>query len=182
MALFYGPVWCIFVFNLTIYTISGIKIVVRTMNLPQKKAPPPKACLRSSSLANAITEDRRGTNFSGISISSTFSSSSVISAPNPVPVSGFRRRYFTRIALFLFAYIIVWIMPSINRVTGWILGAEYEQSQYAAYIAQQLLTPLRGFVDFCCYFLPSWWIVYKEQQREQRIMMMQSVSPLSPGI
>ena len=152
LTMFYIPVWTIFLFNLTIYIISSLQIIARTADLPpleENRGPGNGNTASSLTLDSAVSEKpiRRP---AALSTASTMSTQSIMSLTT---LKTFRTRYFVRIALFLLAYLLVWIVPSINRIRGWLGGDQSIGGNFILYWMQEILVPLRGCINFLCYFI-----------------------------
>ncbi|KAJ3309933.1 hypothetical protein HDV04_005502 [Boothiomyces sp. JEL0838] len=57
-----------------------------------------------------------------------------------------------RMLAYLIGFIIVWLPTSVNRIVQIALGNQV----FAVGIIHAMLTPTRGFIDFCAYFY-TWW-------------------------
>lgn len=110
---------------------------------------------------HTTNNQRRFTNYSLAS-----SSPSIVSETVTLALQSFRSRYFQKISLFLMAYLIAWIFPSIARLLGWLYAEEYDKTLFWLYVAQEVTSPLRGFINFLCYFLLSFWNSWQEKERE----------------
>lgn len=177
-ALYYAPIWFIFLLNLVIYFIASIEVIRRTSNLSSNTMSRPnsrpltmasiddESKRRADSRLSVFSDQSIGTkehrSFSGWSdatpskrntIYSVMSASTNVSAHSSGGLLRFRTRYFSRIFIFLTAYLVAWILPTMLQLRPMMVGSpEYLQSDFAWYVAQVVTLSMRGLVNFLCFY------------------------------
>jgi hypothetical protein len=217
--LYFIPVWCIFVFNTTIYAVSTYKVLKKTKHMPFRvsSASIDSTCTskddsiaqqinqKSGATANSATPSQasyiqRKHNFNtsqyasvrhgpgslnGSSIyngqdrrtitTTSTATSTITSMVSLNTLLSFRKRYFTKIGLFFLAYILAWSVPTviIVRQLTWATKSPSSATSSASspvnfvtLLFAASIVPLRGCINFCCYFLPSLSSVMEERRRD----------------
>lgn len=164
-----------------------------SMNLPDEPAPVASLSVGAGVNANETSRLSRLSRWSILSIGSAqgqrpkthsllSTASSTASQTNYYTSSSwwvFRTRYYRRIASFISAYTLAWLLPSLIMVAvGWTSFSpinlpaampstwqiKYRSDQFGWYIVLIGLTAGRGLIDFLCYYF----IAISNTVRKQR--------------